>query len=115
MRRATLAMRNSRQKSKPHIPPFVSARSASPHAHQRCYATTTLHPVGDVSAMDANAVDANVETFLPTRLEAASTDDKAEDLGRKAERRRAVLAEIERRFCDPEFDLTDAARTLGLS
>jgi AraC-like DNA-binding protein len=36
-------------------------------------------------------------------------------LGRKAERRRAVLAEIARRFCDPGFDLTDAARNLGLS
>jgi AraC-like DNA-binding protein len=46
---------------------------------------------------------------------AASTGDKAEDLGRKAARRRAVLAEIARRFCDPEFDLTDAARNLGLS
>ena len=46
---------------------------------------------------------------------AASTGDKAEDLGRKAERRSAVLAEIARRSCDPEFDLTDAARGLGLS
>jgi transcriptional regulator GlxA family with amidase domain len=46
---------------------------------------------------------------------AASTGDKAEDLGRKGERRSAVLAEIARRFCDPEFDLTVAARDLGLS
>jgi len=45
----------------------------------------------------------------------AGCDDKAEDLGRQAERRRAVLTEIARRFCDPEFDLADAARSLGLS
>src|SRR5882672_8781044 len=41
--------------------------------------------------------------------------DKAEDLGRKAARRGSILTEIARRFCDPKFDLTDAARGLGLS
>jgi AraC-like DNA-binding protein len=46
---------------------------------------------------------------------AAGSGDNAEDLGRKAARRRTILAEIARRFCDPEFDLTDAARGLGLS
>jgi len=39
----------------------------------------------------------------------------AEDLGRKAARRRSILAVIAGRFCDPEFDLTEAARGLGLS
>src|SRR5215468_9087338 len=46
---------------------------------------------------------------------AAASRDNAEDLGRKAARRRTILAEIARRFCDPAFDLTDAARKLGLS
>jgi AraC-like DNA-binding protein len=40
---------------------------------------------------------------------------QCQDLGRKAARRRTILAEIARRFCDPAFDLTDAARRLGLS
>jgi AraC-like DNA-binding protein len=45
----------------------------------------------------------------------AGSRDNAEDLGRQAARRRTILAEIARRFCDPAFDLTDAARRLGLS
>ena len=63
-------------------------------------------------------MDASIETFLLASLEiepAAGSRANAEDLGRKAARRRTILAEIARRFCDPAFDLTDAARKLGLS
>jgi transcriptional regulator GlxA family with amidase domain len=46
---------------------------------------------------------------------AAASGDKDEDSARTVARRSAVVAEIARRSHDPEFDLTDAARNLGLS
>jgi transcriptional regulator GlxA family with amidase domain len=59
--------------------------------------------------------DQLIEPAASTGDKAEDLGRKAEDLGRKAERLKAVLAEIARRSCDAEFDLTDAARNLGLS
>src|SRR5439155_24195273 len=93
---------------------FPRSTSRKP-GHGLCLRGALRRRRASILYWEVSAMDASIETFLLARLERDAILLAPPHVSRKAEGRGAVLAEISRRFCDPAFDLTDAARRLGLS